>query len=78
MREYASDPFDRERRLVAYDVLAEYDLRGLEPPPGLVTPEVDAIVDAAENAYEQMSDERKAEIEAQMQDEYATAMKEKH
>jgi hypothetical protein len=78
MREFASDPANRDRRQLSDDVDAEYGLRGLEPPTGLVTAEIDAIVNAGTTAYEEMTDERKAEIEAEMQDEYATAMKEQH
>jgi hypothetical protein len=78
MREWASDPRNRERRMLSDDTHAEYELRGSEPPEGVATAELDAIIAETSRVYEEMSEARKAEIDAEMNAEYLGARKDQH
>ena len=78
MQQWASAPAEQVSRRLAEDVHSEYQLRNLLPPQNLVLAELKSIGLAVARLYEELPEDRKDEIGAEIFDDYESAQKERH
>lgn len=72
------DGNDSALRLAMHDTLAEFDLRGEEPPYHLVRTEMMLMAERGKARLEAFSDEDRQRIEEGIQERYANSTKQQH
>jgi hypothetical protein len=78
MQKWASAPTEPLRRQLAEDVHSEYALRNVLPPKHLVAAEIKSISMAVARICDELSEDRKDEIGADMFEEYQRSQKDRH
>ena len=78
MQQWASAPADPVSRRRAEDVHSEYELRNLLPQQNLVFAELKSLGLEVARLYEELPEERKNEIGAQIFEDYESALKDRH
>ena len=78
MQQWASAPAGSVSRRLAEDVHSEYELRDLLPPQNLVLAELKQIGLAVARLYEELPEDRKEEIGAEIFEDYESAKKDRH
>lgn len=78
MQQWASAPAEPVSRRLAEDVHSEYELRNLVPPQSLVLAELKSISLTVTRLYEELPEDRKDEIGAEIFEDYESAHKGRH
>ena len=78
MQRWASAPAEPLSRRLAEEVHSEYELRNLVPPQNLVVAELKSIGVAVARLYDELPDDTKDEIGAEIFADYESAQKDRH
>jgi hypothetical protein len=78
MQQWASAPAEPGSRRLAEDVHSEYEVRNLLPPQNLVLAELKSIGLTVARLYEELPEDRKDEIGAEIFEDYERAQKDRH
>jgi hypothetical protein len=72
-RDWAADEKNAAARLMSDDTSAEYTLRGVEEPFDLIKPEIEVVAQRAKRMFDNLSDDRQTEMNAEIVAEYEEA-----
>jgi hypothetical protein len=78
IRQWASAPTEPVSRGLAEDVHSEYELRNLLPPSNLVVPQLKSIGVAVARLCDELTEDRKDEIGAEIFEEHERAQHDRH